>query len=257
MCRVISFVSAKGGVGKTTLIYNVSKLVSNKYKVCVFDAYFGMNEVSLLYQAHEVQDLKEYLIGRIGTFNVLNRVKDNLYFVRTNNSSFDYMKHRELIKFFISEVMGYFDYIFIDVNSLDKKNLELMLECSSESIVICTDEEIDIRNTSKMIYYIKTFKNVCAVNLILNKVRVIKSIKKRCLDEKDIFELLKVPILFTIPKLYKNNFFNNRNLNFKRYSLLNKLSYSIITNKRVYFDVCEEYCGIVGFFKRIRYAKYE
>ena len=100
MCRIISFVSASGGIGKTTLLFHAANELSKKYKVCVFDSYFSMNDLSERYLGNVSYDLKDYLIGKLGTFNVLNKVKNNLFVVKTNER-FDYLKHGELIKFFI------------------------------------------------------------------------------------------------------------------------------------------------------------
>ena len=107
MCRIISFLSAKGGVGKSTIIYNVSKkLADMSYKVCVIDAYFSMNEISLMFEKIEGVDLREYLIGKLGTSLVLNEYKHNLFYVKTNHTSFDYLKHLSLIKFFIDKSLN-------------------------------------------------------------------------------------------------------------------------------------------------------
>ena len=63
MCRIISFISSAGGIGKTSIIYELSKdLSSSKNKVCVFDGYFGINNLSLKYENDEDIDLKDYTV---------------------------------------------------------------------------------------------------------------------------------------------------------------------------------------------------
>ena len=86
MCRIISFLSASGGVGKTTIIYNVSKYISRKnYKVCIIDGYFKYNTISNLFTNNNTVDFKEYIKGKIGTIDICNKYNDYLYFVKTND----------------------------------------------------------------------------------------------------------------------------------------------------------------------------
>ena len=180
MSRIISFLSAKGGIGKSSIIYNLSKNLSlSDYRVCVIDSYFALNGVSLLLERNKSIDFKEYILGNLGTLNVLNKVNNNLFYVNTNSSNFDYKKHLNLIKFFILEIAENFDFIFIDVNCFDECVLEVMLEVSNEVIFITSDNEISIRNTAKIINYAKRFKNVYSRKILLNMTREIASIKNK------------------------------------------------------------------------------
>ena len=256
MCRVISFVSASGGVGKSSLIYHVANEISIKYKVCVLDSYFSINDLSIKFLNDDGVDFKEYLIGKLGSKNVLNKMKNNLYVVKSNDR-FDYLKHSELIKFFISEISMDFDYVLIDVNSFDLRILTLMIEASNEIIFICTDDEMCIRNTSKMLSYIKNFDSIKSIKYILNKARIIHSIKNKCFNLNDISEVLKIEAISLIPKFYYNNhkFINKRMRKSSIY--IKKLSYAIITNKLTFVDEYKKYKGVLGLIKRIRCFKYE
>ncbi len=258
MSRVISFLSAKGGVGKTTIIYNLAKMMRElDYRVCVFDAYFSMNSCSLLFEKEKTIDFKEYLVGRVGTDFVLNKVNENLYFVKTNSNSFEYLKHQGLIKFFIEEAANRFDYIFIDVNCFNEQSLMTMLNSSSEAVVVADDDNNSLRNCAKLISKVKLCSHVYDIKIILNKMRVIHLLKNKTLSETEISSLLKTNIIFSIPKFLKyNNKFKRNVIDFeKKYST--NLCYSLITNKWQDNINKKQYKGLIGFIRRLRYIKYE
>ena len=257
MGRVILFLSAFGGVGKTSLIYRVSQNISSMgIKVCDVDLNFRFNHLSNLFNYNDEIDLKKYLYGTYGTFEVLNKVNDYLYYVKTD-LNFEYEKHIDLICYHISEIKSKFDYIFVDTNATNDYILNPILSTVDEVFIICTDVEIDIFRTQKIVKKLSKFKNINNVKLILNKVRIVHSIKEKCLNEKDINEILKTDIIFVVKKFYKNNhFLNAENKKFNP-KILKNLSYSIITNKRQGYCIQKEYFGIIGWLKKIREYKYE
>lgn len=258
MCRVISFVSVKGGIGKTSIIYEVSKVLSEKdLKVCVFDAYFNINNLSNLYNERNSNDLKEYILGRLGTYNVLNRYRHNLYYAKTDNDNFDYLKHLNLISFFINEISEYFDFILIDVNNFCVSVLESMIMVSNEVLVVIGDDDLEIKNAKNLVSKIKNYNNIKSLKIIINKKRIIATLNKKVKNKNCIEKILNSEVVFQIPKFYKNNLLNIKNVSKNKKKLIDNLCYSIITNN--YIDLGEEkrYKGIVGFLKKMKYFKYE
>lgn len=258
MCRVIGFLSSCGGVGKTEIVFNVSKEISkNGQSVCVIDSYFNINSLSLKFEKSDSVDLCGYLTGRYSISAVLNKYSRNLYFVKTNILNFDYYSALKLISHFINEIKEKFDYILIDLNNFDRGIYEELITVISEAYIISDDDEVSIKNLYKIINGLKSIKSVLSVNVILNKLRVIKSLKGKCFKEKEIEEILKCDIFFSIPKVYKNKskiFLKNENVLYRYYRLL---SYNIITNKNIKFDIYKNYKGLFGYFKKLRYFKYE
>lgn len=258
MCRIISFISSAGGIGKTSIIYELSKdLSSSKNKVCVFDGYFGINNLSLKYENDDDVDLKEYLVGNLSLKEVVNKANYNLFYIKSNSASFDYLLHFELIKFFVEELSSFFDYILIDVNSLNMKNLSLFLECSNEMILICSNENITIRNSAKLLQKACYYSNIKNQKIILNMARVIGEIKGNFLGEKEIEEILKREIVFVIPKFYKNNYFLLQKDAIKKRIFFKKLTTSIIQNKKIYSGYKDKYKGFLGLLRRRFYEKFE
>lgn len=258
MCRIISFISSAGGIGKTSIIYELSKELSSiKNKVCVFDGYFGINNLSLKFENDGDIDLKEYLVGNLSLKEVINKENYNLFYIKSNSASFDYLMHYELIKFFVEELSGSFDYILIDVNSLNMKNLSLFLECSNEIILICNNENITIRNSAKLIQKACYYSNIKNQKIILNMAKVIGEIKGRFLGEEEIEDILKREIIFVIPKFYKNNYFSLQKCTITKKFFLKKLTTSIIQNKKVYSGYKDKYKGFFGLLRRRFYEKFE
>lgn len=250
--------SAKGGIGKTTIVCEVAKFLSEKkFRVCVVDFYFGMNDCALRFDNSFSYDLKEYIIGRAGTINVLNKYNNYLFYVKTNNSLFDYVRHASLIKFFITEIANEFDFVFFDVNTFNERILMLALESSTETMIVVNDNEIAVRNSDKIIQKIKCFKNICSQKVIMNMAHEIASNKGKCISKSEIEKLLKCEILFTIPKFYKNNYFGGKRLKDLKRKIISKLSYAIITNKTTKNGIELRYKGLFGILRKIRYAKYE
>lgn len=255
MARIINFVSATGGVGKSSLIFLSSqKLAQMNYKVCIIDGVFGLNSYSKIVEAKV--DLKDYLCGKV-TREVLNKIDRNLYLVKSDCLNFDYSKHLKFINYLIEEISNYFDFIFIDSNALDKLSFCSLLSVSSEVLMIVTDNEISLQNNAKLCSEILFQNNILNFKIIVNKARIIKEINEKVLGKNEIEKILKRRVLFVVPKLYKNNFIvlsKTNNLNNK---ILTEFCYSLITNEEQKFEHQKYYKGLVGFIRRKIYEKFE
>lgn len=258
MCRIVSFVSSSGGVGQTSLIYELSKMLAEKNcRVCVFDGHFNLNVISLKYKSNLCHDLMEYLTGNINAVDALCSENSHLKFVQTNMVTFNYLAHYELIKVFVSELSEHFDYILIDTNSCAKKQLSLMLECSNEVVMMLSNEVISIRSGAKFLQKIYFYENILSVNIVLNKVKVIAEISGRALGEKEISEIFKMPLLYVFPLFYKNNIFGGFASRKMLKKMMNEFCKSFMLNERFQSNYKKQYDGIVGFLRRKIYAKYE
>ena len=141
MCRIISFISARGGLGKTSLISMLGKELANMgKKVCLLDGMFAFNDLYTKFENNRQFDLCEYLVGNIGIYDVLSIAGQNLYFIKSNDPRFDYLRHAELICKLTGDLAAQFDFILIEVNAKDKKNLNLFLSLSSEVFLIVSQD---------------------------------------------------------------------------------------------------------------------
>lgn len=261
MCRIVGFVSCKGGVGKTSILKVIGETLSKKEKkVCLIDGYFGVNCLSLeMEKINDKQsvDLKQYLNGESNCQSVLNKMNQNLYFIKTNSSTFDYKKFKNSIQNFILEISNYFDYIFIDINNFDNHSSDLFLKICNEVLIVVLDDEIVIRNSAKLIQKICLYNNLKVKNILINFARTIAQIRGFVPGEKEIEKILKTGVIFSFPKLFKNNFFKGKNPTIKNEILISKLCYAFEHNIFVCSGEKKKYCGIIGRIKRRLYEKYE
>ncbi len=258
MCRIISFVSAVGGVGKSSIIKLLAEgLAGNKKKVCVIDGVFALNSLSEKLKNKTSFDLSGYLRGNVNYFSVLNKVNDNLYFVKTDDSRCDYYLKGELIEKFIQEISCEFDYILIETSSYDIRNMSLFLNMTNEVFFIITQDNEVIRNSFKLIQKLYQFKNLKNIKLILNKQKVISEINGKVLSEDYISKIFKIEVIFCFPKFLKNNIFENKNTSSMLREFMEKFALSVVSNNQIKTNYNRQYHGFIGKIKQKLYAKYE
>lgn len=256
MGRIINFVSAKGGVGKSTLIYFLAHALSEKnYSVCVVDGYFYYSSFACFW--NNENDMKNYLLGERGMFEVLNKVNQNLYFVKFDSVTFDYYIHVKGIEHFVCKVADNFDFVLIDSNLFDKKSFDVFLTVSSEIFLVTTSDICALKNSAKLLSKIKRYKREISVKIVLNKMKIIGEIEEKILSENEIEKLLKSEILFSMPYLFKHNFFKMGNNRFFKNEIIQKMCYALITNQSVKINYQKSYRGLIGFVRRKIYGKFE
>lgn len=257
MCRIVAFISSAGGLGQTSIIEMLSKkLAKQDFKVFALDANFCMNDLSLRFECDEKSDLKDYLSGNCNCGDVINYGKCGVDFVQTNCASYDYIKHTELIKYFIDMISKNYDFILIDSNAFSSKVLSLTLNLCNEVICITSDESASVVNCAKLLKLLQMYKNIKNKKLIINKARLVLQSKKRALNEHDIFEVLKTEILFVFPYFFKGNIFR-KNADEKNRKFAEEFCYSFITNDRRQSDYMSAYRGVLGGIRKILHSKYE
>lgn len=254
---MISFVSAKGGLGKTSVISMLARSLSDSGKmVCVIDGVFALNELSFKFDSKRTFDLFEYLIGNIGIHDVLNKHNENLFFIKTNDPRFDYASREDLICELIVVLCERFDYVLIEVSALNPKSLNMFLKASSEAFVIVDQEREVLLNSIKLLDKIKNYKNITNIKLILNKFKVISELLGECMGEEEIETILRFKILFSFPQFLKYNIFKNEAS--KKYFLYSSFfKASVEENLWKKIDYKKEYSGMLGKIKRWIYFKFE
>lgn len=257
MCRIISFVSAKGGSGQTSVVSMLASGLAEKGRfVCVIDGVFAFNEFALSMERSRAFDLAEYLAGNIGLLDALNKAQENLYFIKTNEAGFVYLKFGELIDKMIFALSERFDYILIDVNTHDKNNLNLFLSVSTEVFIIVSQDKNTLLGSRKILKRIDFYKNITNVKIIVNKFKTISSLKNKSLNEGDIEAIVGRKIIFCFPKFLKHNIFNKKcGVKFLYYQKL--FEESVEKNDWIKADYKREYFGLIGRVKRLVYYKFE
>lgn len=258
MCRIISFVSAAGGLGKSSLINVLADSLSSAgFSVCVFDGVFSLNSLPSKMGNKNMTDLSDYLVGNINSYLALNKINENLYFVKTNDASFDYLSKGELIARFINDISFNFDYILIETSSYDARNISLFLSISTEAFVIINQEISVLENTKKLLKKISFYKNIANVKLVLNKQKIIGEITGKIISEERINFMFGQEIIFSFPKFLKHNIFEygKKSIYYKYFS--ERFEKSVVQNRFVPTTYKNKYKGIIGSFRRKLYSKFE
>lgn len=257
MSRVIGFVGTSGGIGKTSIVYDLAIRLSMKgYKVCAFDGCFNNNSLSLKFNTKHPKDLKEWIVGDFDEEYILNKVSSKLSFVKTNIFQFDYFRHIKLIKSYIEKISENFDYVLIDYNEGDKKSHEIVLALNEICVLTGDDKESVLklhRLRKKFLFY----NNINLFNVVVNKANLIGQIYGKNFTQEEIENLLKVEVLFVIPKFFKRNYFSYKNTTINQTKIMMNFCNAFITNKRVQNNMNKNYLGFFGFIRRKLHEQFE
>ena len=254
MCRIIGFVGSVGGVGKTSLVFEFAKhLASLKQKVCVFDGCFSNNSIIYKFNKKDSVDFKEYLVGDCLPDDVLNNETKYMCFVKTNSSSFNYVKYAKMIERFFEEIESEFDYILVDVGHF----ISLFLKIVTEVIVVTDDYKESVLKTYRLLKKVKMYENVLNVKLVLNKACVALEMKGERISKSDYEEFLKTEVLCVVPKFVKWNYFNYKNITKNNKVFIENFCNVLITNQASSYNYEKKFKGVIGFFRRKWHEKFE
>ena len=183
--KLISFVSGKGGVGKSVLAVNMSIVMKEKGKrILIFDADVGFGSVEILLGLTSKKTLKDFFQKRIPLEEVITSTP---YGVDLLSSGLDvedlvYFNVGDRMEFYRSftSLLSRYDYVIIDFPPGYNENLETFYESSDYLIVVTTDEPTSMINTY-------TFVKVMAVkgvdpkeiHVVMNMIKDMRQGRKK------------------------------------------------------------------------------
>jgi|LGOV01.1.fsa_nt_gb pilus assembly protein CpaE len=202
--KIISFFSAKGGVGKSVLAFNYAiKLATiKKKKVLLIDGDLLFGDIAVLADEKPIKTiydviedmaldsfefLKEYIIETKYKIDVLLAPKrpENAESITEENI----MKILELVK-------KNYDYIVIDLGTNFNNNTLSFLDISDEIFLITTANLMGVKNTKIGIDVMKSLEySEEKIKVIINKYE-----KNSDILENDLKKYINFPIYFTLPE---------------------------------------------------------
>ena len=195
---IISVVSAKGGVGKTTFVSNLSVLLANKFqqRVLVVDANITTPTLSfhfgLIPEANLLDVLEEKTLLHNALYSYYN--VDILPALITRDQPYPDLS---LLRFKIEQIKNNYDFIFIDgAAGIGREAIEAIK--SSDRVIVITNPEITALMASMKVVRIAKLLNVPILGVVLNKTRRDDELKKQ-----DVERILGLPVIANIP--YDNN----------------------------------------------------
>jgi len=167
---IISFVSIKGGVGKTTLAVETASSLANHYgkKVLLIDANFSAPNVSLNLGIKPEGTLHDLLSGKIRDLANVTYESHGFDFVPASMEYKDpiyFLKLRDAIE----KVKKKYDFILIDSSPNPQELLPVI--AASEKVFVVTTPDLPTMFTSARAAKIALMRKTPVEGIIMNKIR--------------------------------------------------------------------------------------
>ncbi len=203
--RIISFVSGKGGVGKTTIVSNLGVILASEFKkrVLLIDGNISTANLGIhlgfIKSPVSIQDLID---DTIKTYQAVYVHRSGLHIIPASLSleheQHDYGAHllaKRFIKI-ISDISHEYDFILIDGAAGISGEAKAAVAASDEVVVI-TVPEIPTVTAAVKVVEVAHLLEVPVAGLVVNRVRRNKTAD---LPLPEIEKACGVPILATIPE---------------------------------------------------------
>ncbi len=216
MSKVFVITSGKGGVGKTTMVANISvALASFGKKVLAVDADIGLRNLDMILGLENriVYDVLDVLEGRVEFHKALIKDKRglSLWLLPANQTKNKDAVDKEKWKELINEIKesGEYDYIFIDSPAGIEQGFQIAVLPADIALVVVNPEVSSIRDADRVIGLLENMDKK-EYYLIINRINW-ESVKKgEMLSVEDIVDILKVKPIGIVPEEPKLVDFTNR-----------------------------------------------
>ena len=198
MSRIIAVVSGKGGVGKTTVVTNLSTVLSSSFnkKVTVIDCNVTSSNLALHFGLYpSVATLNAILKGEARIEDALLPHPSGVHVISASQNLSDLIGvDIALLSEKLKNAFPTEDFVFLDsAPGFGKEAVSVMKACE-EAIIVSTPDIPSLTDAVREKEVLREVK-VKPIGLILNKV----THKKFELTEDEIRDLIELPILGVIP----------------------------------------------------------
>ena len=216
MTEVFVVTSGKGGVGKTTIVANLSVALARMgKKVLCVDADIGLRNLDMVLGLENriVYDVLDVLEGRVDFQKAL--VKDkrgfSLWLLPANQTkNKDAVDPEKWLKLFEDiRSLGQYDYIFIDSPAGIEKGFYLAASPADVALVVVNPDVSSVRDSDRAIGLLENMGKT-DYRLIINRIRWEAVERGEMLSVEDIVEILRAPLLGVVPEEPKLVDFTNR-----------------------------------------------
>jgi len=216
MTEVFVVTSGKGGVGKTTIVANLSvALAKMGKKVLCVDADIGLRNLDMVLGLENriVYDVLDVLEGRVDFQKAL--VKDkrgfSLWLLPANQTkNKDAVDPEKWLKLFEDiKSSGQYAYIFIDSPAGIEKGFHIASSPADTALVVVNPDVSSVRDADRAIGLLENMGKT-NYKLIINRIRWEAVEKGEMLSVEDIVEILRAPLLGVVPEEPQLVDFTNR-----------------------------------------------
>ncbi|MDR0814062.1 MAG: P-loop NTPase [Oscillospiraceae bacterium] len=173
--KIITFVSGKGGVGKSNLAVNTAIALSQLgVRTLVADADFGLADVDLLIGLKSKFSLRHFLSGEKKMFELAQLGFDGVRFISGGNGNSRMLRisvdETERIMNGLRRIQLPIDIIIIDGQAGATDNLMKVLQLSDEAVVVTVPEPPAVTDSYSLIRNAKSRKVMPPFQVIINRV---------------------------------------------------------------------------------------
>ena len=145
MARIISIVSGKGGVGRTTISVNLALALAGKgFRTCLFDADLALADIHILFGLYPEYDLKDLVFGQRSLKDILIQHQSGIDIV-PGHSGDEKMadlapEKLEYLTKCLSHMSEPYDFIVVDSASGISRDVVSFCKVSSDIMLLLTSE---------------------------------------------------------------------------------------------------------------------
>lgn len=172
--RVIAVTSGKGGVGKTSIVVNLSIILAKmSQRVVILDTDLGLANVELLLGLNPPGSFYDVLFGNKMIKDIIFQGPHGIGIVSGGSGMKELADLDRQGRERIISSLGYFngnaDFVFIDTGAGISRNVLGFVAAAGEVIIVVTPEPTSIADAYSMIKVLATYKVHSGVNIIVNR----------------------------------------------------------------------------------------
>lgn len=172
--KTLSFISGKGGVGKSNIALNFSlELIKNDQKVLLFDLDVGMGNIDILLGLNSDKTIIDMFNEQLSIHDIIEKGPKNLAYIAGGSGLSDFFNlNADRKDYFLSqytELVQMYDYIIFDMGAGATKDSIFFILASDECIVITTPEPTSITDAYGMIKHVASNQPHMPISVIMNR----------------------------------------------------------------------------------------
>jgi flagellar biosynthesis protein FlhG len=182
MARIITITSGEDGVGKTSISLNLSlSLASKGFKVCLFDADYGLSNVNILTGIYPKKNLDSLISGQFSLNDIIIKNYHGIDIIPGSSGveklpALTRTQTKNLVNAFLT--LEDYDYFILDTSCNMSSQVLSFCMASHEIILVVNSGSTSVTNAYSMLKMLSKFQYDLPVKVVINKAGSGKIAKK-------------------------------------------------------------------------------